>query len=523
MSETPNSNPAYSRKCLFLIFSIALTALLVFQSKNYGFEPGHLGWVSSHVLAQTEKSTWENGFVGYALKEMDEEGKISKNYFDRYPVVFSVIARQFRHLFADKIKTQVFAGRTLMNIIFFMTLVFCFFTLRMMTDTNRALIVVFLVFSGSTLVFYKEMYHFDQPAVLGLSALYLALANHLLKRGSAFWLYGATALAVSLGRGYSAMFVIALWGMIEVIKTLRGEYSFSQLVRLPVFKAGFVGLAICISSLAYNIYTEAKINNVPYEMTSIVKSARGRTGLDQQAHIEALVTAKITFYKLWTRTRASLIPYSIKPTKPLSSNIAGTIYLSLLILALIYALVRYQKSFGQTFISKVKSLDSSTTFSILFLLSGAAWLVIMKRLFVFHEYTVMYMLFFNLALYTFVVRLIPDRFVRRGTVVALFLFVASLPLVSYRLDKIRPEVEPISDDFQRIRNTLNQDQSDLFIGVDGGRHALIEQRPYILGFYLPNHVLTPPSRSRYVLSRNRNYADKNLTPDNQKIFLFQVR
>lgn len=516
---------------------IGAISVFVFQSNNYGFEQGHLGWVSSHVLAQSEKATVENGYLGYALQEMDEAGNIDKFYFDRYPIFFSAISRSFRHFFSNELSGQILAGRSLMNIIFVLTLGICFFISQLITDKNRALQATLLVFSGSTLLFYKEMLHFDQPAILGQSLLILAIGGYLLRNWSTWWIYLATMIGVSLGRGYASMFTLATWGLLELYSTYKGTYantgstsrSYKDYFFHPAIKAGFLGLSICIVALSYNIYTEARVRNVSIEKTSIVISAKARTGLSHEPRMQESITASKVFGKLFNRTLYGLVPFALKPTLPQSNSAGGILTMLILIFGLGYGVrARYKiAKLEKTNNTPQTSLASKKIFILLLLSAGAFWLIFMKRLFVFHDYTIMYMLFFNLAFYVFILKWLPDRILKMSSILSLIIFISSLALVQLQIDKSRSLTEPVTDDFSQIKNILEKSNTTI-VGLEEGRYTFLPGLPYVLGFYLPKQTLAPASQCsaaansscNKILTKNKNFSGTNLTPNNQTVFLF---
>ena len=72
------------------VFVVVAFAVFWTQNEKVGFERGHHGWVTSHTLAILDKANLENGFVGFALRLVKPDGTKHFDYFDRYPVLFSV-------------------------------------------------------------------------------------------------------------------------------------------------------------------------------------------------------------------------------------------------------------------------------------------------------------------------------------------------------------------------------------------------------------------------------------------------
>ena len=151
-------------------------AILVFVSQNrvVGFEPGynelqpgHHGAVSSRTLAIINHATPANGFVGYVFQTIDENGRKDYDYFDRYPVFFSAGMHILLSL-KSKLSTQIYLARQAMNGIFILTLVAAYLLAsRLVKHWAIGLAAVLFSVSSQYLLFYKDMVHFDQPALLG--------------------------------------------------------------------------------------------------------------------------------------------------------------------------------------------------------------------------------------------------------------------------------------------------------------------------------------------------------------------
>ena len=163
-------------------------AVLVFYSQNrvVGFEPGYNalqagfhGSVSSRTLAIISHATPANGFVGYVFQTLDENGKKDYDYFDRYPVFFSAGMHVLLSL-KTKLSTQIYLAKQAMNVIFLLTLVAAYLLARLLVR-HWALGLAAVLFSVSSqyLLFYKDMIHFDQPALLGIVFLIYAIAVHM--------------------------------------------------------------------------------------------------------------------------------------------------------------------------------------------------------------------------------------------------------------------------------------------------------------------------------------------------------
>jgi hypothetical protein len=198
-------------------------ALLVFigQNRVVGWEPGcnelSRNQVSPHTLAVIAHATPANGFVGHALTYIDGYGRTDYEYFDRYPVFFSAGMHALLSWKA-RLSTQIYLAKQAMNGIFLLTLAAAYLVLRQLSlPPVRSLTAAVLAVSSPYLLFYKDMVHYDQPAVLGMLLLVLAIAWTKVN-GRRSIVYGATLLAVSFGRGYASLAILLVWLALETIE-----------------------------------------------------------------------------------------------------------------------------------------------------------------------------------------------------------------------------------------------------------------------------------------------------------------
>ncbi len=199
------------------VFAALALYVLASQNRFVGFEPGyderqprHHGWVSSHALAIISHATAENGFVGYALAYAEPNGTIRYDYFDRYPVFFSAAMHQALSI-TERLSSKVYIAKQIMNLIFLATVFFAALIVdKLVGSKPAALAAAVLAMSSEYLLFYKDMVHFDQPALLGMMILVYTLALYRID-GRRRAPYLGTVLAVSMGRGYASFSVLLVW------------------------------------------------------------------------------------------------------------------------------------------------------------------------------------------------------------------------------------------------------------------------------------------------------------------------
>ena len=272
-SSTIKSNPESDFTQIFSVMVILLVVIwtFVFENRVAGLEPGfddlqpkHHGWVTANTLAIISKATPEHYFVGYALAFKDDQNRPSYEYFDRYPFFFSALFNRLLSL-SDNLAEQLYLAKQLMNLIFLGTLLLGFLIIdKLIRNKPAALTIVLLTFANPYLLWYKDMVHFDQPALFGFLLLIYAIALYKLE-GRKTLLYIAPFIAVGLGRGYASYSILFLWLALEGFLILRmhglnaGE-KLQRIVRHPSFFLLILALAWGASLLLYNIVIEAQSN-----------------------------------------------------------------------------------------------------------------------------------------------------------------------------------------------------------------------------------------------------------------------
>jgi hypothetical protein len=504
----------FANDTLWAFLACAAFALItVFQQNRVvGWEPGynelqpgHHGWVSSHTLAIIAHATPENGFVGYALATLDERGAPDYDYFDRYPVFFSAGMHGILSL-KPRLSTQIYLAKQVMNVVFVLTLAVGYLLLRKLTGSQlAAMAAAILALSSRYLLFFKDMVHYDQPALLGMLGLILAIAVFKID-GHRPIVYAATLLAVSLGRGYASIAVLFVWLVFEAVEAVREKASslgqrIRRLVRLDACLALLLGTGWSALNLVYNIQVEAAKRGIPYGDTSIVQSALNRLALNQdfnESYLRLLNWRYFLSDELIRLVRWSFPIWNYEGSVALSAGIV------VLMLVVIYL-------FG-------RSLDASRRMVLrILVVSGVSWLFAMRNLSAFHDYTAMYFLGVPLAFYAAVTHFV--RLPRAGWLVVVAISLGVFAERDLRTQALHAELgshlSVYTHDFMRIAAALPGRGEPIYL-ADGIPYA-----PYAFGFYLPGHFLASEEIADYVITSDRRFLPTKLTPDNERMFLFQ--
>lgn len=495
-----------------LILSAAVIVTFTQENAIVGFEKGydepvpeHHGAVSSNTLAIIANATLENNFVGYAVRYKDDSNTIVYDYFDRYPVFFSAVFNRVLAL-RTKLSSQIYLAKQVMNLIFVATLIVAFLICdKIIKNKLLSLTAVLFAFANRYLLFYKDMVHFDQPALFGMLLLTYAIALYKID-GLKWPVAAATFIAIALGRGYASYAVLGLWLVIEAVLILRTrDLSFGQRVKNVLKHRAFililVGIAWGAGLLSYNIIIEAQKRDIPLLSTSIIDSAGRRLALNSQFNDEY---AEIIDWPGYAQVQISRIIKWTLPVKWPNPDFWISLFLLALMIFIIVKAMRHQTA-------------EKRIITILLAFSGFIWMTLMRNLAAFHDYTSMYFLGLSIAFYlSLLVLLRPSRYA------VVFLALVGMVVYSSAIIQVRDLHEMVGGnaseytyDFMRIEKALS---------TTGNNVYMASKVPYGINaadFYLSDQYLAAESISDYVISDIEGYLPDNLTPDNQYMFLYK--
>ncbi len=506
--------------CFCLLAVIVLATQ--FAGTGFGIKGQHYGWVSSHNLAIVTHATPENGFVGHTYILLDADGAPDHQYFDRYPFFFSAMLGALTSL-TDNLATKVWIARQVMHVIFILTMLFAWLLLRRLgLAPGAALIGVILAFSGHMLLFYREMIHFDQPALMGMMLLLYAIARVKLERRERWrWLALATLVAVSAGRGFLSLGVLGLWAAMEAAGLLwQGERPLAQRLRAiwrhDATRMLLLGVVWSALMLGYNISHEMARRQLPLEETNIVQSMwlrlpGGEVTRGWEADYDAFASTMERRLLRWHW--------------PLDVESGQIVHQWALLPALLLSLHYIERQ------SAARRLVLLLT-----AFSGLAWLFVMINLAWFHDYTTMHALGFALVFWLALVsRVRSTRLINLLLLLALTVFLRQALEVEAGNRAWNEEAAIYTENYNRILQRIGRSGSVVF------NDPVLQDRAinipkYLFGFYLGDNYLANRLDDADYMVADRAWlalpgaAGRDglrllytLTPENQVGFLFDLR
>lgn len=535
-TQSSYNSSILSRVALPPLFIFITAVIFLTQSGGVGFWKGSHGWNSAHGLAIMTHATPQNLFVGYAFADHSASGHTGYIYFDRYPFFFSASMQALMSL-TDNLATKVWLVRQVMNAIFAATILLAFLIVRRLVENAYlALAITLLAFAGYNLVYYRDMIHYDQPALLGMMLLLYAIIVYK-QGGKRRWLYLAALVAVSMGRGYASFFILGLWFVWEAASLLlRRDLNIVQRIRHivahDVTRVLVIALVWVVALLSYNIVVEAWQRGVSLEQTSVVESARRRLPFGHEGGRNT-TTASEDIAPPWGEFIALELERIIRWFTPLNLGwddgeiAAWALPVGLLALAV-----------SAIYITRLRGNKRLLAYLMAF--SGLVWIAFMINLTATHEFTTMYALSFALIFYTALLHGL-GRY-RFAPLILLALSLGIFTFQHYRVyaenvDEIR-RYDVYTEDYNRIYHAIEGDKRNIYHTFPNNC-AIENSKCFVLGFYLgDNYITRDYSIADYVLTGSVYHTDKpflmpgdseglrlvsrSLTPDNQVAYLFDT-
>ena len=511
------------RRLLWWVGVLASVGLVFgLQHPHTGFwQIGH-GWTSVHGLALWTHAAPENGFVAYSQAWIEQDGSQRYEYFDRYPVFFSAAMNQLFRL-TDDLSTEVYLFRQLMNVFFLLTMSVAYKLVRLlMADRLLAMGITLLSFSSYALLQYKDMMHYDQPALLVMLVLVYAIARWRQGARRWPWVLGAALLAVSVGRGYASFFVLGLWTLLETAERLAvarpWRARLSQIIRQPAPWVTLAALVWAGTLLGYNVAQEARIREVPVKQTSIVDSALRRLpgvgyAVDNSSRYDneanqgmgawggfALVqTQRLARWALPARAGGEMpwrYQYVNDPVEVNPWRLGVGVAL-----------------FGLAGLAIWRAGRPLRVPMAVLALSGVAWMFFMINLTTEHDYVTMYGVGLTLMAYVGLLGAL-ERFRWAGALV-LVAGVGLFGLGNWQVRQAVAETAPLgaayTQDFTRVRGALPPGEHVFYLDTDFHRAECIIQdwQCFALGYYLgaEAYLTTAIEQAGYVLSPRPFYIE----------------
>lgn len=408
--------------------SVALAiafAIIALEPRLFSFGRGsHFNWVTLHSLSIVDHSRLGSGFVGYsrklALIASDNTRLFHYEYFNRYPVVFPVLANAFLDRFRESTEDYLLASKQIMNLVYVATLLSLYYSLMNMRFSWFVSLLSLLSVGASPLwLHYRPMFHFDQPGLLGYvlciygyTMLAMEAPSRAEKSRNSIVFLVCSVIGCLLGRTFIAVFFLA-----AISICLQFWQSSSRLKKLSWVATALGGFLVIASSfyaafIEWILYRKSDAYATESIDSSVIQSAMRRLGLpmaqwpeSQKPQLEW--STAVQQYLEWI---ANLIPtwpfllFLALSLGLLSRRLVPLFRLPIVAKHPILALSRATEPRLSAENQRPSSVDAASQVLIASFLASVAWLLFFKNLIVFHDYAVIFLIPFFVILAAFVYR-----------------------------------------------------------------------------------------------------------------------
>ncbi len=493
-------------------------AVLLFQQGSLGFLPGHHGYNTSLGLALAKNLGPESSFLMYSQVSIDASGRKVFRPHNRLPILSFAAIKGAMLPFGGKIHSEMRAAHLLMNLFFVGAIVVAYrLGLALTSKPLVALAAALLAFSSSYAQYFNDMVFNDIPALFGFLLVFLAIVA---VRKTGRWGLSAAAAVVAVGMGWQVFGVLVCWWLLEAAISLKemrqgaARWSLGML-RNPATLT--LGIAVLWGGalLAFNLLNESKALHQDIASLPSTRSILFRLGVEGGA--DAFPQLEELRWGDFLQAQARRVVKAAVPTRPIHELLDHTVERAggrggfglLLILGPIAVTLLY-------FLRGLLRQSPDPVALLVVLLSGFFWVIPMRNFTAFHDYQSLFYVGAVLVGYLALLHRAPPRASWAAAVLAMALFVYANVDMNRRKAEEGKHFEAYTRDFERISEQIGGGKN-LQVGADADEFADEMKR---LRYYLAGSCFSDEAHAQYVLTRNRSWQDRTLTPLNEVIFLF---
>jgi hypothetical protein len=505
------------RLAAWLLLIAALGVTLSLRARTRGFLPGHHGYQTALALSMAKNLDARHHYLMFTRKILNEKGEETLSPHNRLPIgSFLALALVTRLCHDDPMK-EIEAGKILMLLCFWGSLVTSFLIVAKLTGrVLLAAAVSLLAFSSYYMQYYDDMVFNDIPALFAFLLLLLGIAR-CEKDGKRGLLYAATFLAIFLGwQGFAPL---VAWWCLRLIPALasRGRELGARMrdvLRHPSTRALVTAALWGGLLLAWNLTNEKAATKTAFADLPSVRSIFFRVGLS--GGVEEYPEYPELAWSRFLPGQARRLMKATIPTRPLHARIArwgdrggGGMIKVLAVLAAGGALLCLLTWFLW------RAGESRLLWGVI-AASGFFWTIPMRNFTPFHDFQSLFYVGFVLLIYAALLSPIPSRILPMAALVGFATFAFS----SYDLNAVKQEEGRAGEarvvDCATLRKVLGRDRK-IQVGADPKEFSneLVQMRYYLAGNYFAD-----PAVAELVLTSQKDSAAQSLTPHNEGLFLF---
>ncbi len=499
----------------FVWITILFIGLLVvlLENHNVSFQQGHHGFLSSHGITLAKNISFENNLLMFENMSIDAQGHQIFSAYNRFPITSFLILKIFMYPFGNNLELQIIAARYTMILFYLGSMFLAYLSLRiLLKEKILSLSIVLVSFSSLFVQYYNDMIFNDTPTLFGLLLVFHGIVIYNSDKSKFMQLLIKSSIGLLFGwQVYSLLLLYIIYSFIEHIRSKNQDES-RNVFTANYFKLGLFTLLFGIIILSLQLFNESNMTNTPLDKISTVSSMKKRMGANSD--FDKKYAKVLTFDRIvqvqFDRIKTMCTPAYIT----LHYKEYITDYFALLMIIFIVSILAQYKKYKNEY-----------NILIIFALSGFIWGFGMNHFTMFHDFQSIYYIGIPILIYgsifSFIYNIIQNKNI--GMVVLLILSVIVFINATYSFNEIKNQMSNqinfVTQDMQKIKDKVGEKSK---ICVDGNRHKVCGGQ-HACAFYLSGNYLQNSFQQAgcdFVLSNNRRYSDKLLSPKNKAVFLF---
>lgn len=467
---------------------------------------GHHGFLSSHGMALSKSVSVEHGFMLFTDRH-ETRGRLVYEAYNRFPpTTYLLLGAEF--LFAsDDPLVEIAMGRYTMRAFMAGALVCAFLVARRLAGSSVVGAgVALLAFSSFYVAYYADMIFNDIPSLFGFL---LTLHGIVVREQDGSRRQLGWKVLVGICLGWQTLAMVAAYAFCRGMAELRSGNADLAPVRAfsksDGFRALLASAALSALLVGCNLANESRVTNEPLREVPSYRSLVKRVGLDPEFNRKYEDSLRWTTFAKAQLARVAIasVPLPEAMAIPQDGALVAVSACALLMGALFLAATGLEPVLHLTM-----------------LLAGPLWIVSMRHFTTFHDFQALFVIGVPMVLLLGVARVVVRGRVASAALLALGLlaFVHAHLQLEERKSETHALGTAVATDLRRIRALVPRDAR---LWVDGKAYD-VGFAEHAIDFYLAQAIRSERASAQFVLTKNRKFEGRNLTPEARQVFLFRT-
>ncbi len=503
----------YSRWFVWMVLLFIGSIVVFLENHNISFQQGHHGFLSSHGITLAKNISFENNLLMFHNISIDGQGNQIFNAYNRFPITSFLILKIVMSLFGNNLELQIMAARYTMLFFYLGSMFLSYLSLQLLLKEKiLSISIVLMSFASLFIQYYNDMIFNDTPTLFGILLVFHGIVVYNNNSSKFTQLLIKSLVGIFLGwQVYTLLLLYIIYSFLIHVRSKNKEES-KNIFTTNYFKLGLFTLLLGVAILSLQLFNESKMTNLPLNEIDTVSSMKKRMGADSDfdKKYAKILTSDRILQVQFDRIKTMCTPAYIS----LHYKKHITDYFALLIIIFIISILAQYKKYKNEY-----------NILIIFALSGFIWGFGMNHFTMFHDFQSIYYIGIPILIYGSIFSFIYNNFKNKKIVMIILLLLSILTFVNatYTFNNIKDQKSNrtnfITHDMQIIKDKVGEKSK---VCVDGNVHKVCGGQ-HACAFYLSGNYLQKSFKQAgcdFVISNNRKYNNKPLSPQNKGVFLF---